>query len=111
MDRSRTPQGARQLRYRHPAPINKSGSPRPLRISPSGRKAKFHSSLQGLGQSAHGPQRSLLYIRMQQKAVSELGPRPECRGRQPPPSFSIIRAGDRCSCRRRAGHRLYKPPR
>ncbi|RXN31048.1 translation initiation factor IF-2-like protein [Labeo rohita] len=38
-------------------------------------------------------------------------PRPECRGHQPPPSFSIIRAGDRCSCRRRAGHRLYKPPR
>ncbi|RXN34184.1 reverse transcriptase ribonuclease [Labeo rohita] len=65
-------------------------------------KTKLQSSLQGLSFPA---------IRTQQKTVREPGPRPECRSRQSPPSSSIIRAGACCSCRRRAGHRLYKPPR
>ncbi|RXN14617.1 poly [Labeo rohita] len=65
-------------------------------------KTKLQSSLQGLGFPA---------IRTQQKTVREPGPRPECRSRQSPPSSSIIRAGACCSCRRRACHRLYKPPR
>ncbi|RXN02471.1 translation initiation factor IF-2-like protein [Labeo rohita] len=71
----------------------------------------FRSSLQSLGRSTHEPLRSLRTaraihhsaedgfpaVRTQRRTVSESGPRPEGRGRQPLPSFPTIRAGARCS--------------
>ncbi|RXN14952.1 hypothetical protein ROHU_028420 [Labeo rohita] len=85
-------------------PINKSGSPRPLRFSPSRAKSKLHSSLQGLGQSMHGPQHSLLavranhhsfknrflVIRPQQKPSASLGHAPNAAvtSHRPPPRSS-----------------------